>query len=367
MTIIWEYPWFLAAAALVGVVWWSWLSRRRRAAIRFSGTERFALTGGSWSLKARYVLPVLRSLALILLVVSIARPRKADEETRVTTEGIAMQLVVDRSKSMAKHDFALDDAGNTQMRLAAVKDVVEAFVLGDGDELAGRRNDLIGLIAFGSYADTECPLTRDHAHLIRSLRRLEPYVRREDEWQCQTAIGDALMLAVERIRNIKRRFENNETFTIKSQAIILLTDGDQTVGKFEPVEAAEVAAALGVKVYTIGAAPEFTTRDTGGFLFRSQKVQVPTPIDEESLREVAEVTGGRFFRAKDAASLNEIYAEIDRLERSAVDETTYYLYEELAYNWFDAGPVRLPPPLMVVLCLLAIEVVLANTRFRKIP
>ncbi|MBN2561586.1 MAG: VWA domain-containing protein [Phycisphaerae bacterium] len=360
-------PWVLFALVLVPVIWWAWLSRRRRAALQFSEVSRLRAAGQSWSLRARHVLPVLRSLAVILLVVSIARPQKADEETRVTTEGIAIQLVVDRSGSMSEHDFVVDEEGNTQTRLEAVKDVVEAFVMGDGDKLRGRPDDLIGLIAFGTFADTECPLTHDHKHLTRSLRQIEPYTRREDQWQGQTAIGDALLLAVERIRNIKRRFESNDTFTIKSQIIILLTDGEQNAGKYKPEEAAEVAKALGVKVYTIGAAPEFQIRQMGGLLFPAQKYKVPVSVDEESLQKVAETTGGKYFRAKDTNSLSEIYTEIDRLERSAVDEKKYYQYQELAYTWLTLGPVKLPPPLMVVLGLLAIEVVLANTRFRRIP
>lgn len=367
-------PWVLFALALVPLIWWAWLSRRRRATILFPGVGRFKGTRPSWSMRARHALPVLRSLAVILLVLSIARPQRADEETRVTTEGLAIQLVVDRSGSMNERDFVIDEQGHTQTRLQAVKDVVEAFILGDGEELHGRKDDLIGLIAFARWPDTVCPLTRDHAHLSRGLEQIDTPKTREESF---TAIGDALLLAVERIRNIKRRFEDREGFTIKSQIIILLTDGEQNAGKYEPVEVAEVAAALGVKVYTIGAAPEFQVRQIGGGLFPAHRFRVPVAVDEESLQKVAELTGGRYFRAKDTNSLNAIYAEIDRLERSAVDETKYYLYEELAYNWIDlplelgslweSGTLHLPPPLLVVLVLLAIEVVLSKTRFRKIP
>lgn len=357
-------PWFLFALVLLPVVWWAWLSRGRRAAIRFPGVSRFAAAGGAWSLRARYVLPGLRTLAVILIVLAIARPQKADEETKVTTEGVAIQLVVDRSGSMDQPDFAVDAKGSMQTRLQAVKDVVTAFVEGDGDELKGRRDDLIGLIAFARWPDTECPLTRDHAHLTRALKEIETPKTREESF---TAIGDALMLAVERIRNIQRRFESGETFKIKSQVIVLLTDGEQNAGEYLPEQAAEVAAALGVKVYTIGAAPEYQTRQVGGFFMPAQQVQVPVEINEESLRKVAEVTGGKYWRAKDTNSLSEIYAEIDRLERSAIDETKYYQYEELAYGWLDLGRIRLPPILLAALVVLAVEVILANTRFRRIP
>lgn len=357
-------PWFLLALLLVPVVWWAWLSRGRRAAMRFPGVSRFAAAGRGWSLRARHVLPVLRSMAVTLIVLAIARPQKADEETKITTEGVAIQLVVDRSGSMNQQDFAVDDHGNMQTRLQAVKDVVTAFVDGDGDRLMGRRGDLIGLIAFARWPDTECPLTRDHAHLTRALKEIETPKTREESF---TAIGDALILAVERIRNIQRQFEGGETFKIKSQVIVLLTDGEQNAGEYEPDQAAEVAAAMGVKIYTIGAAPESQTRQIGGFFAPPQQVQVPVQINEEPLQKVAEMTGGKYWRAKDTGSLNEIYAEIDRLERSAIDETKYYQCEELAYGWLDLQWLKLPPLLMAALVLLSVEVVLANTRFRRIP
>lgn len=358
-----QHKWVLLALFLTPLVWWVWLARPRPS-IGFAGVARFRAAGRSWGARARHVLPVLRTLVLVLLVVSIARPQKADEETRVTTEGVAIQLVVDRSGSMNQPDFATE-GGRMQTRLQAVKDVVEAFVLGDGGQLKGRPDDLIGLIVFAMYPDTETPLTRDHPALVEALRKVRTPGDRDPE--NRTAIGDALLLAVERIRNIQRRFEGNESFKIKSQVIVLLTDGEQNAGKHQPEEAAEVAASLGVKIYTIGAAPDFQTREMGGFLFPSRQVQVPVNVDEESLQQVAEKTGGRYFRARDVQSLAEIYREIDRLERSAVDETKYYQYEELAYTWTELGGAAWPPLLLAALVLLAAEVVLSHTRFRRIP
>ncbi|MFH1419108.1 MAG: VWA domain-containing protein [Planctomycetota bacterium] len=366
--IVLRNPWLLFALLLLPVIWWAWLNARRRAAISFAGVARLGASRRSWSLRARHVIPALRSLAVALLVLAIARPQEADEETRVSTEGIAIQLAVDRSGSMEQPDLS-DAHGEQQRRIDAVKDVVQAFVEGDDDALRGRPDDLIGLIAFGTYADTECPLTRDHGHLLRALEKIEPYNSKEEG---MTAIGDALLLATERIRNIGRRFAKQASFRIKSRIIILLTDGEQTAGKFTPEEAAEVAAALGVKVYTIGAAPDYEVLNAGTFFAR----RAPTRIDEEGLKKVADMTGGKYFRARDADSLRSIYAEIDQLERSVIDETRLYHYEELAYRWFDwqwdfaglkLGPVRLPPLLMVVLVLLTLEVILANTRFRRIP
>jgi len=359
------YPWVLPLIlVVVPLVWWSWLSERRRAPIRFSNTSRIPRSAESWSLRARTVLPVLRSLALILLVVSIARPRKADELTRIQTEGVAIELVVDRSGSMNQDDFT-GPRGRKKTRLQAVKDVVHGFVRGDGRDLKGRQGDLLGLTVFARYPDTECPLTRDHDHLLKMLDKVRvPHgTPAQLEQEDGTAIGDALLLAVERIRNIGRRLLKSETFKIKSRAIILLTDGMQNSGKYQPTQAAEAAKALGIKVYTIGAAPRFQEMRAGPFTLGRQRV----PIDEDSLKKVAKMTGGKYFRATDAGSLAAIYTEIDRLERSTIDEQQYYRYEELAYQWIDLRGLHLPPPLLVALILLGIETLLANTRFRKIP
>lgn len=356
------HPWLLALAAFIPLIWWAYLSPRRRAAIRFSGAARLAGDAGAFSRYGRHILPTLRTLSVALLVLSLARPQKADEETKVSTEGVALQLVVDRSSSMIEQDF-IDQRGRPQTRFDAVKSVVRQFVAGDGDELKGRENDLVGLIVFAHYADTECPLTHDHKHLLNALKLVEvpsgPDRRDEDG----TAIGDALLLAIERTREMQRRFEDDDNFKITSRAIILLTDGDQNRGKYEPAEAAEAAAAVGVKIYTIGAAPDFQNRQMGFFGTR----RVPVEVNEEELQKVAELTGGKYFRARDAESLKAIYAEIDKMERSKIDKESYFRYEELAYRWAELGPVKLPPPLLVALLLLALEIVLANTRLRRIP
>ncbi len=364
MTLLYDafaYPWvLLGILVLVPIVWLAWRDKKHTATLRFSNVSAFHAQHPSWAVKARIIVPILRSLAVILLVIAIARPHKADELTRIKTEGVALQLVVDRSGSMAQDDF-VDTGGQRKARLQAVKDVVHQFVLGnERKKMAGRLDDLVGLIVFARYPDTECPMTRDHEHLVEALDKVDvPRVREEDG----TAIGDALLLAVERIRNIGRRYQGSDDFKIKSRAIILLTDGEQNAGKYKPEDAAEAAKALDIKVYTIGAAPRFQEQRLGGVVFGRQAV----PIDERSLNKVAEMTGGKYFRATDADSLEAIYAEIDKLERSNVDEQRYYLYEELAYKWIDIGPVRLPPPLLAALLLLTLEVLLVNTRLRRIP
>jgi Ca-activated chloride channel family protein len=362
--ILLRHPWVLLLLALaLPLVWWSATSARRRAAIRFSGVARFLYAPRTWADRARRLPVVLRCLAVAFLVLALARPQKADEQTRVQKEGVAIQLVVDRSGSMSQADFLQED-GSAQNRLDAVKSVVKSFILGDDRTLRGRPDDLIGLIVFARYADTECPMTRDHSQLLRAMEAVEvPRTRDEDG----TAIGDALLLAVERIRSIERKMRPQDEIKIKSRVIVLLTDGEQNAGKYKPEKAAEAAAALGLKVYTIGAAPEFQEQSVGGIFTRPQRIRVPVTVDEKMLQHVAEMTGGRYFRARDTASLRDIYAEIDRLERSVVDEERYYLYEELAYHWARFASIRTPPPLLVALGLLTLELLLSCTRFRRIP
>ncbi len=357
------HPWLLVLLGLIPIIWWAHLNPRRRAAVRFSDVSRFTAQTVTWSQRARHLLPLLRSLAVAFVVLALARPQKADEETRISTEGVAIQIVLDRSGSMASEDF-VDERGRAQTRLDAVKKVVRQFVEGDGQDLRGRDDDLVGLIVFARYADTECPLTHDHQHFIRALDKVQiPGTRDEDG----TAIGDALLLAVERTRNIARRFGPDDAFKIKSRVIILLTDGDQNFGKYLPTQAAEVAAAVGVKVYTIGAAPEFQQQQFGGGFFQPRTQRVPVNVDEEELQKVADLTGGKYFRAKDTGSLRDIYEEIDRLERSTIDRESFFRYEELAYRWSQFGSLRLPPPILVALVLLTLEVLLVNTRLRRIP
>jgi Ca-activated chloride channel family protein len=361
--ILLRHPWLLALLALIPLIWWAYFNPRRRPAIRFAGVRRLQSGQSDRSRRLRLALPLVRSLAIALIILAIARPQKADEQTRVQTEGVALQIVIDRSGSMGQQDF-VDPNGRRQSRLDAVKQVVRGFVEGDGGRLKGRPDDLIGLISFAHYADTDSPLTHDHQHVTRALEDIAlPTTRDEDG----TAIGDALLLATERVRNISRRFQGNDAFQIKSRAIVLLTDGEQNRGKYEPLQAAEAAASLGIKIYTIGAAADYQEQLTGGLFLQPRTMRVPVEINEELLEKVAKKTGGNYYRARDTNSLTEIYADIDRLERSAIDEERYYLYDELAYKWSDFGALKLPPPLLVALVLLGLEVVLANTRLRRIP
>ena len=271
-------------------------------------------------------------------------------------------------------DFSL--RGKQTDRLEAIKAVARDFVLGGSavvasGELKGRPNDLVGLATFCRFADGLCPLTLDHDHLIQSLEKVQFAARDEDG----TAIGDGLALGVERLKDVRvRAFDLNDPTTptgdgttVKSRVIILLTDGENTAGDIEPIDAAKLAQSYGIRVYTIGVgtngfAPLPIEDPFGGRFIQ----QVPVTIDEPLLRSVAEQTGGKYFRATDTASLSSIYAEIDRLERTETESRRYLEYADFAVESVRLGSVRLPPILGVALLLVTLDLLLIATRFRSL-
>ncbi len=366
-------PIFLSLVVLLPLIWWRWLRQSRHASIRFSTLSQLRRAGATWAVKARHVLPVLRTLAVALLILCLARPQKGDEETRIISEGIAIQLLVDRSSSMLAEDFQLN--GQRVNRLEAVKAVASKFVLGDDQaDLGGRPDDLIGMITFAGYADSLCPLTLDHGYLVDTLEKthiVEIGNREEDG----TAIGDAVALGVLRMRDLSQRRAALEANRIKSKVLVLLTDGEQTRGELTPEKGAELAQAEGIKIYTIGVgskgmAPIPVPGPFGG----TRLQQTPVNIDEATLKKVAQITGGEYFRATDTDSLRRIYARIDELEKTKTEEKRYLQHAEMATqavtldvdglpNWLRT----VPPLLLVVIALLVLEIVLTNTRFRKIP
>jgi Ca-activated chloride channel family protein len=262
---------------------------------------------------------------------------------------------------MAAMDFIID--GTRVDRLTAVKKVLTDFVEG-GDELGGRPDDLVGLVAFAKYADTASPLTLDHAHVINALNAVRIATDRAEDG---TAIGDAMALAVERLRELEERGDDAGR-KIKSKVIVLLTDGENNSGDIDPIVAAEIAAAFDVKLYAIGvgsngAAP-IQVRDALG---RMRMHRVPVSIDEDTLREMAAVTGGRYFRATDTDSLRDIYEAIDEMEKTTTEHRRYKLYSDLAVKSLRVRGFDLPPLLLVALLFLGIEQLLVHTRFRTLP
>lgn len=338
----WPEPWVwaLLLILIVPLYWWLWMLPRRRAVVRFSTLSLVRQAAGAGVGRMRMVLPVLRTVAIVSLVVAVASPQTRDASSRKFAEGIAIQLAIDVSPSMVDIDLARP--GTRENRLDVVKQVVSRFITGD-KKLGGRPNDLIGLVRFARYADSICPLTLDHEAALNSIKPLQPVQNREEDG---TAIGDGLALAVERLKDLQRTMGSGQQIKIDSRVVILLTDGENNSGLIEPQQAGEMAANFGIKVYTIMAG---TGRNVGWSRI---------PEDDRDLRKIAEVTGGRFFKAKDSASLEKIYEEIDKLERTKVEERSFVRWDEFRLS---------VPWLATAFVALSLQTLLDATWLRKAP
>lgn len=325
-------PWFLLLLGLVPLVV-PWPRTRRTAAVRFPTLAELRAIAPAGAAHRRTILTLLRAAALVLVVVAMARPQAGTASTRIHREGVDIVLAVDLSGSMLAEDFTLGAARAS--RVDAVKSVVKDFV-------AGRPNDRVALVLFAARPYTQCPLTLDHGWLLQNLDRARVGMIEDG-----TAIGSALATAVNRLR----------ASTARSRFVVLLTDGQSNAGRITPQTAADAAAALGVKVYTIGAGTRGLAPFPAQDLFGNKVYRpVPVDIDEETLGKIATTTGARYFRATDTESLKNIYAEIDRSEKTTFESPEFVDYREL-YPWL-AWPA---------LGLLVAEIGLAETVLRKLP
>ncbi|MGO8744386.1 MAG: VWA domain-containing protein [Thermoguttaceae bacterium] len=357
MNIRFQDPLWLLLLAALGAIGILAIRRQRRVAVLYSDVSLLRTLPATLALRIKRALPWVRLAGLGLVIAALARPQHGIEEFRIHTEGIAIEMCIDRSGSMAALDFNVD--GQQVDRLAIVKQVFQDFVMGKG-KLPGRPDDLIGLITFGGFVEPRCPLTLDHGALVEVLKEVEIphpiFDNRGEEinrrlWQedSQTAIGDALALAANRLKDAHA----------KSKVIILLTDGEQTAGVLQPAEGAKIAKTLGVKVYTIGIGSNGVVPipdpypDAFGRRVLRQEV---FPLDEQTLKQIADVTGGKYFSAQDTESLEDVYAEIDRQEKSASEGRLYSEYHE----WYQ---YLMFPGLGLILA----EILLAGTRFRSLP
>ncbi len=354
-TFRFQHPWWLLALVPVFLIALYGVRRRRRSAVLYSDVALLKQLPTTLGRRVKRILPWVQTAGLALLVVALARPQFGLEEFRVRTEGIAIQMCIDRSGSMQALDFQLD--GQQVNRLDAVKNVFRDFVTGQG-RLKGRTDDLVGLIAFGGFAETKSPITLDHGALLQVLDSVQipqPITdsrgrvinERLLEQEMATAIGDAVALACDRLKDADA----------KSRVIILLSDGENTAGVLAPQEAAELAKSLGIKIYTIGVgstgyAP-FPVTDLFG---RQRQMRQMVRLDEETLRTLAETTGGQYFNAKDTDSLENVYAEIDSLEKTVTEGKLYTEYRELYQGFMLPG-----------LGLVLLELILTCTRFRGLP
>lgn len=325
------YPWVLIFGSVIPVIWIiQVVVYSRRRGMMSSVPSRIAAAGRSTRSLTSWVPSMMMSVAIGALIVALARPQEILDSITTTRDTIALELVVDRSGSM---DEKVNFDGEHMTRLDAVKIVVERFVVGDESNLNGRAGDLLGLIVFGTFADTLMPLTQSHDVLVGAIRRIElPTIERERN----TAIGDALMLATARLKateDAMRQEMDDPDFTLKSKAVILLTDGENRTGTYSPQQAAALAKDWGIKIYIVG-----IRGGTGanGFFFGGNRQEV----NDQRMTEVAEYTGGQYWGVDQVADLENVYAQIDELERSTIEvsESTSYreLYLPFAFLGFGA-------------------------------
>lgn len=320
--------WLLLLLLVPALAGWEWFRAQKRTGVRYSSVG--LLRNGPRSLAARlsWLPSVLRTAAFCLFVLALARPQKRDQRTEVFAEGVDIMMVLDTSTSMRAQDFQPN-------RFEAAREVGAEFI-------RGRTSDRVGLVVFAAKAYTQAPLTLDYEFLQTMLDEVEVGVIEDG-----TAIGTALAMAVNRLKDTDA----------KSKVVILLTDGQNNRGEIDPVTAAEVAEALGVRVYAIGVgargeAPVVIDHP----LIGRQRRMMPVEIDEEMLGSVASLTGGKYFRATNREALREIYGEIGELEKTKI--------EELSYTRFDEKYARFLWPALVLLML---EILLSNTRLRRLP
>jgi Ca-activated chloride channel homolog len=361
----WYSPWALLLLLVLPLVGYLMLRKKRGAAVKFPSLVDMRNCPISWRLRLRPLLVVTRLLVVALLILALARPRKGTTLSEVSTEGVAIEAVVDRSGSMQAE---MDYDGEKLNRLEVVKRVLTDFVEGDKKDLKGRTSDMIGLVTFARYADTVCPLVLSHGVLTEFLKQTQIVSLRSEDG---TAIGDAIALGAARLKKAEEELQRRnlnlgfggqgETssgtpdFKIKNKIMILLTDGQNNMGRQDPREAAELAKGWGIKIYCIGigSSQAYRTVQTPLGTFRMPAEQ---ELDEGLLKSIAETTGGFYSRADDAQSLRKIVETIDKLEKTEVKSVQYTQYAE-HFGWWAV------PALM----LLGLEMLASCTVFRKIP
>ena len=329
-----ESPWFLSLLLLLPLLaaWPALTKGWRPSALRYADVNLAAKSVRSWRVYARPILTLLRVLVIALVIFGLARPQTGQAREIITGEGVDIALALDISGSMASLDF------EPQNRLEAAKRVIHNFV-------GERPYDQIGLVVFANNAFSQSPPTVDHNVLLRLLGRTE--LATDLAIEDGTAIGMGLANAANMLKDSQA----------ESKVVILLTDGVNNAGQIDPLTAAEAAKSLGIKVYTIGMGrpgqvPVPVTDMFGG----EQIVYQESQLDEATLHEIAEVTGGRYFRAVDTAELQQIYDEINKLEQSQIEIESYTRYRELA-------GLLLVPALLFFLA----EMIMRKTVFRKLP
>jgi len=325
-------PWLLFLLFIVPFMVYDYKKGKGRGSIRFSSIERFKRLKISKAARSRHLLVWLRTIGIILVIIALARPQMGNKITEITSEGIDIILVLDTSGSMQAMDFQL--GGSRVNRLEVAKKVVLEFI-------NKRINDRIGMIVFAEQAYTQCPLTLDYGILLNFLQNVKIGIAGDG-----TAIGSALAVSVQRLKDLKS----------KSKIIILLTDGRNNLGNISPNMAAEIAQTYGIKIYTIGVGTKGDVPFLIDTFFGKRYIYQRVDLDEETLQEIAGITGGRYFRATDSEALSQIYKQINQMEKTKVEMKVFYEYDEL-FMYF----------LIPAIILILFEIILGNTWLRKIP
>jgi Ca-activated chloride channel homolog len=328
------HPWFLLLLLLLPIIAWLKGKRGEPPAFIYSSVQLVRGLLNVSRTRSGSFLSTLRWFALALFIVALAQPRLTKSETKVSASGVDIVVALDMSGSMISEDFEVHSQRVNRFNMARA--VLEKFI-------EKRPNDRIGLVVFATDPYIATPLTLDHEFLMENLDRLQIGTIDEN----RTAIGSALSTAVNRLRELKS----------KSKIVILMTDGQNNSGKIAPVTAAEAAQALGVKVYTIGVGmrgmapmPVFFGRQRVG-----ERME-PVDIDEDTLQKIAQMTGGKYYRADNSEHFQAIYAEIDKLEKTEKEVKKYSHHREL-FAW----------AIMPGLALVLLETLLRHTLFRRLP
>ncbi|MCE1188611.1 MAG: VWA domain-containing protein [Ignavibacteria bacterium] len=327
--VTFAYPWVFVLLLIVpALIVWQWLRGRKRGTV-FSFPQLKLLVARGKTLRERlHILPFyLRMLALICVIIALARPQSFSSGENIYSEGIDIGIVIDISGSMLAEDFKPN-------RIEAAKKITRDFI-------DARTNDRMGLVIFSREAFTQCPMTVDYGVLKNLLKEVKSGMIEDG-----TAIGNALANGVNRLKDSKS----------KSKVIILLTDGVNNAGEIDPMTAAEIAKQFGIRVYTIGIGTQgmapYPLQTPIGIQYQMMQVE----IDEALLRQIAFTTKGKYFRATGNQKLEDIYKEIDKLEKTRIEVTSYRSKSELFYPWVG-----------LALLLLFIEITLSQTYLRRLP
>jgi Ca-activated chloride channel homolog len=323
---------FLFILVPIMIAWYIWKQRKQSPTLQVSSLEGFAITKPSLKAKLRHILPALRIIVLSLLIIALARPQSSSSKKSVKTEGIDIVIALDVSTSMLAEDFKPN-------RIEAAKKTAQEFI-------KDRTDDRIGLVIFSGESFTQCPVTIDHDVLINLFKSIKSGMIEDG-----TTIGGGLATAVSRLKDSKA----------KSKVIILLTDGINNMGNIAPLTAAEIAKTFGIRVYTIGVG----TRGMAPYPFKmknwtgqiqTQYQNIEVQIDEDVLKKIAETTNGKYFRATGNKALENIYKEIDKMEKTKIDVSYFRRFTEEFFPYALAAGI-----------IFFFEIFLGLTVFKKLP